>query len=50
MTTKGHEWEDFQALVTWATWEVLEGLTKGEPLRSLVFRILNAARTAEFKK
>jgi hypothetical protein len=44
-----HKWDSFDALVTWATWEVIQGLTKGEPLKSLVFRILHAARTAEFK-
>lgn len=45
----GHKWDDFQALVTWATWEIMQGLTKGEALRSLVFRVLAAARQAEFK-
>lgn len=44
-----HKWDDFQSLVTWATWEVLSGLTRGEPLRSLVFKVLSAARTAQFK-
>jgi hypothetical protein len=45
-----HKWDDFQALVTWATWEIMQGLTKGEPLRSLVFRVLSAARTAQFRE
>lgn len=47
--SSGHKWDSFDQLVTWATWEVLQGLTKGEPLRTLVFRILNAARMAQFK-
>jgi hypothetical protein len=45
-----HKWDDYQALVTWATWEIMQALTKGEPLRSVVFRILNAARMAQFKQ
>lgn len=44
-----HKWDSFDALVTWATWEVLSGITKGEPLRSLIFKVLNAARMAQFK-
>lgn len=44
-----HKWDDFQGLVTWATWEVVKGITKGEELRSVVFRILNVARMAQFK-
>lgn len=44
-----HEWKSFDELVTWATWRILEGLTKGTPLRSLVFTVLAAAREAKFK-
>jgi hypothetical protein len=43
------EWDDFDALVTWATWELMLALTKGEPLKSVVFRILSATRCAKFK-
>jgi hypothetical protein len=49
MTDNENKWDDFQSLVTWATWEIMQGITKGEPLRSLVFRVLAAARIAEFK-
>jgi hypothetical protein len=44
-----HRWDSFDHLVTHATWRVLEGLTKGEPLRSLMFSVLATARDAKFK-
>jgi hypothetical protein len=37
---------EFQELVTWATWRMMEGLTQGTPLRELVFQILVAARNS----
>ena len=36
--------KNFQELVSWATWQVIEGMTKGEPLRSIMISILNYAR------
>lgn len=33
----------FDDLVTWATWHVIEGLTRGTPLRSLIHGVLMTA-------
>lgn len=33
----------FDDLVTWATWHVIEGLTRGTPMRSLMHGVLMAA-------
>ena len=35
--------KDFNELVTWATWQAMEGITKGEPLRRVMFGILSGA-------
>ncbi len=35
--------KDFNALVTWATWEVIQGITKGQPLRSIMYGVLQDA-------
>lgn len=37
----------FQDLVTWATWHVLEGLTKGVALRKLIGDVVDFARRWE---
>lgn len=34
----------FDELVTWATWELISNLTKGEPLRATMYRILSVVR------
>jgi len=34
----------FDELVSWATWEIIESITKGKPLRSTVWGILEVAR------
>jgi len=39
-----NELKTFQDLVSWATWHVIEGLTKGEALRSLIFHVVDMAR------
>jgi len=36
--------KDFRELVTWATWHVIAGITKGEPLHSLMFAVIEYAR------
>lgn len=43
--------KNFNELVTWATWEVIEGLTKGEPLRQVMYKALWASLqiSAEWK-
>lgn len=35
--------KNFDELVTWATWQVVEGITKGEPLRSVMYNVLMGA-------
>lgn len=35
--------KNFDELVTWATWRVVEGITKGEPLRSVMYSVLMGA-------
>lgn len=35
---------DFQELVSWACWQIVEGLTRGVALRSTVMGILQYAR------
>lgn len=35
---------NFNDLVTWATWQVMEGIAKGEPLRSVMFQLISAIR------
>ena len=35
--------KDFNELVTWATWEIVQGITSGKPLRSVVFGVLSAS-------
>lgn len=42
--------DTFQELVSWATWFIIEGITKGDPLRGLVFHVLEVARQWEPKK
>jgi len=39
------DFKTFNELVSWATWHVLEGLTKGTPLRSLIHDVLSLARS-----
>ena len=34
----------FDDLVSWATWRVIEGITKGESLYSIMFGIVDYAR------
>lgn len=34
---------DFNELVTWATWQVIEGITKGTPVRDVVSCVLQRA-------
>lgn len=34
----------FEELVSWATWEIVEAITKGKPLRSVVWGILEVSR------
>lgn len=43
-------WENFNALVDWAAWHVVQGLLRGTPLRSLIWDVVNGARMATFKK
>lgn len=38
---------DFKALVSWACWQVIEGITKGEPLNKVMFGVLDYARRWE---
>jgi hypothetical protein len=40
--------KDFDDLVTWATWHVVSGITKGQPLRTLIFDVLEVARRTTF--
>ena len=44
--------KNFDELVSWATWQVVEGITKGEPLRSVMYGVLMSATNiiAEWKK
>ena len=35
--------KDFNELVAWATWQVIEGMTQGQPLRSVMHGVLNGA-------
>jgi hypothetical protein len=37
------EFKSFEALVTWATWFVVEEITRGKPLRSALFHVLSVA-------
>lgn len=43
---------DFNELVSWATWQVIEGMTKGQPLRSVMHGVLQGALNimAEWKR
>ena len=43
---------DFNELVSWATWQVIEGMTKGAPLRSVMHGVLQGALNimAEWKR
>ncbi len=43
-----HKWDDWNALLTWATWEVIHR-APGKPLRETMHTILDVARRAEFK-
>lgn len=49
MDTETDEWDSFDELVTWATWCILEGITKGLSLRSIVFEVVSVTRLAKFK-
>ena len=40
----------FDELCKWAAWEVAQGLLKGEPLRSVMFCVLQTARQWNPKK
>jgi hypothetical protein len=42
-----NEPRNFNDLVTHCTWQVIEGLIEGEPLRSMMFRLLDYARRWE---
>ncbi len=44
------KWDNWEELVTWATWTVIEYLTHGKPLRSAIFTVLDVARRAQFKE
>lgn len=44
-----HKWDDWNALLTWATWEVMSSITRGKPLCETMHTILDVARRAEFK-
>lgn len=35
--------KNFEELVSWATWQVIEGLTQGKPLRSTMFSVLQVS-------
>ncbi len=35
--------QDFNELVTWATWQVIESMTKGQPLRAAMHQVLQGA-------
>ena len=35
---------DFSELVSWACWQVIEGMTQGESLRAVLFGVLTYAR------
>lgn len=49
MNSDTGEWDDFQELVTWATWYLIQGITRGEALHGCVFHILSVTRSAKFK-
>lgn len=35
--------KDFRELVTWAVWQVIEGVTKGQPLERVMTGVLDYA-------
>jgi len=35
--------KDFNELVAWATWQVIQGITAGQPLRSVMHGVLVSA-------
>lgn len=37
--------KDFKELVAWASWEIIKGLTKGEPLERVMHHVLAYTRT-----
>lgn len=43
MTLNNNDIDTFDKLVTWATWQVIEGFTRGEKLRSIVYGITQYA-------
>lgn len=47
---KNDKWDDFDELLTWATWQIIESLTKGGSIRSVMQNILSVAHQAKFKK
>jgi hypothetical protein len=36
--------DDFKALVRWATWQVIEGITSGQKLHGVMYGVLMATR------
>ena len=42
-------WDNFQALVSWAAWKVVEGLLRGDALRVVMHEICMTVRQAKFK-
>lgn len=37
-----NEPRDFNELVSWATWQVIEGMTRGEPLKKVIHYVLQS--------
>lgn len=47
---EGNEWKSFDELVTWAVWEVISQITKGQPLHRTMHSIVQVVRLAKFKE
>lgn len=49
MSDNVHQWDSWDALLTWATWEVITSITRGKPLRETMHSIVFVVRQAKFK-
>ncbi len=42
-----NSFKTFDELVTWATWQIVEAITTGKPLRAAVYAVLMVARNTK---
>jgi hypothetical protein len=42
-----NSFKTFDELVTWAAWQIIEGITAGKPIRQVIYSILMVARQAK---